>query len=215
MVAQILAWADAHHQRTGKWPIAESGSIVEAPGETWKGVSMALVKGLRGLLGGSSLTKLLAEHRGVRNTQDLPLLTIAQILAWADEYRQQTGEWPSINSGPVNGTSGETWSSIQSALCRGVRGLSGVSSLAQLLAEHRGRRNQKNQPLTVEQILAWADSHYNGTREWPRRDSGPILEALGENWRKVDNALRLGLRGLSGGSSLARLIREHRAVTST
>src|SRR5581483_11221140 len=27
----ILAWADAHHRRTGRWPVAESGPVTDAP----------------------------------------------------------------------------------------------------------------------------------------------------------------------------------------
>jgi hypothetical protein len=34
----------------------------------------------------------------------------------------------------------------------------------------------------------------------------------GETWRRVDNALRLGLRGLQRGSSLARLLEQQRGV---
>jgi hypothetical protein len=31
-IAQILDWADAHHQRTGRWPNVYSGKVVAAPG---------------------------------------------------------------------------------------------------------------------------------------------------------------------------------------
>src|SRR5438128_75407 len=65
-VRQILAWADAHHRRTGDWPSRTSGSILEAPGETWMAVDMALHHGKRGLPGGSSLVLLLAQERGRR-----------------------------------------------------------------------------------------------------------------------------------------------------
>jgi hypothetical protein len=58
-----------HHRRTGKWPSAESGPIVDAPGETWKGLQMALLQGLRGLESCSSLAKVIGEDRGVRVTQ--------------------------------------------------------------------------------------------------------------------------------------------------
>ena len=37
-VEQILAWADAFHRRTKKWPGQDSGVIEDAPDETWKGV---------------------------------------------------------------------------------------------------------------------------------------------------------------------------------
>jgi hypothetical protein len=60
---QIRAWAKAHRERTGAWPGDTSGPIPEAPGETWKAVQMALVQGLRGLKGGSSLARLLGRGR--------------------------------------------------------------------------------------------------------------------------------------------------------
>jgi superfamily II DNA or RNA helicase len=58
---QILKWADAYKNRTGRFPTNQSGQI---PGteETWMGISMALTKGLRGLPGGSSLATLLMRH---------------------------------------------------------------------------------------------------------------------------------------------------------
>src|SRR5262249_21866222 len=56
---QILAWADAHHQRTGDWPHVASGPIVDAPGETWSAVNTALRDGWRGLrTSGCSLAQL-------------------------------------------------------------------------------------------------------------------------------------------------------------
>src|SRR5262249_54054631 len=61
---QILAWADAHRQRTGRWPTHESGPIPEAPGEPWLAVDSALGKGLRGLPGGDPLARLLGRDRG-------------------------------------------------------------------------------------------------------------------------------------------------------
>ena len=52
-VEAILAWADAHHARTGNWPDAESGRIPECPGGAWDVVEIALVRGSHGLPGGS------------------------------------------------------------------------------------------------------------------------------------------------------------------
>jgi hypothetical protein len=59
---QILAWADAHRRRTGRWPSAASGPVREVPGLTWLAVNGALYKGLRGLPGGDSLAQLLVRH---------------------------------------------------------------------------------------------------------------------------------------------------------
>jgi len=40
---------------------------------------------------------------------------------------------------------------------------------------------------------------------------GPVEAGpLGTTWRQIDNALRLGLRGLPGGSSLAQLLAHRR-----
>jgi hypothetical protein len=210
-VAQILAWADAHHARVGQWPTSRSGPIPEAPGETWLAVQTALVNGRRGLPGGSSLPGVLARHRGRRNHMELPPLSIPQILAWADAHRARTGAWPREDSGAVADAPGETWARVDAALEQGTRGLRAGSSLPQVLAAHRGVRNPGNLPrLGVAQILAWADAFHGRTGRWPTARSGPISGSQGETWLRVDTALREGLRGLPGGSSLPRLLRQYR-----
>ena len=215
-VDQILEWADAHHARSGRWPTAKSGSVSEAPGENWRSVDAALSRGSRGLPGGSSLVRLLAEHRGVRNHRDLPPLSVESILAWADAYRQRTGGWPTSHSGPIPEAPGETWLAVDAALSRRGRGLPGGSSLARLLLEYRGVRNfMYLPPLSVESILAWVDAHHDLTGKWPTRHSGAISGASGEIWSAVDQALNAGSRGLPRGSSLAKLLAEHRGVRRT
>ena len=80
----------------------------------------------------------------------------------------------------------ETWSAINNALFQGLRGLPGGNSLAKLLEEERGIRNHGNLPeLTIDQILAWIDSHFERTGKWPNRNSGPV-HGLHSGWtRKV------------------------------
>jgi hypothetical protein len=210
---QILAWADAHYERTGRWPNVNSGAIEEAPGELWAAVNSALEQGHRGLPGGASLAKLLAKRRGLRNPADLPPLTVKQILAWADAYHRREGKWPIADAGPIAEAPGETWMGMDVALRVGSRGLLQGSSLARLLNEQRGVRNVASLPrLTVDQILAWADAYHTRTGQWPTRDSAAIEEAPGELWSTVNAALISGNRGLPGGSSLARLLGEHRGV---
>jgi hypothetical protein len=65
-------------------------------------------------------------------------------------------------------------------------------------------------PLTVAQILGWADEHRRHTGDWPTVLSGPIPGAPGLTWGGVDKALRDGRRGLPGGGSLPRLLRSKR-----
>ena len=216
-IAEILGWADAYHARTGRWPKSGSGPIAEAPGETLESRSMSrlfsLYQGLRGLLGGSSLPRLLARERGVRNEKHLPLFRIPDILRWADAYHHRHDKWPTCQSGAIPESPDDDWRRVNEALSRGLRGLRGGYSLARLLADRRGVRNVTAlPPLTEEQVLAWADAHRARTGRWPAIRSGPIPEAPGETWQGVQNALRLGLRGLPGGSSLARLLARERGV---
>jgi hypothetical protein len=82
--------------------------------------------------------------------------------------------------------------------------------LAKLLMARRGVRRVRNQPhLTIQQILHWADEHFQRLAKWPGH-SGPVLTAPGQTWSAIDQDLRLGLRGLAGGTTLYRLLVEHR-----
>ncbi len=211
-VSLILEWADAFHERTGRWPTRADGRVA-LPDSTWSALNACLMKGCRGLNAGSSLAMLLRDYRGRRHKKYLPLLTQTLILTWADAHHARTSEWPCQDTGPVAAAPGETWPCVIAALGMGGRGLSGGSSLAQLLATHRGVRNHMTlPPFTPEQILGWADAHRTRTGEWPHRGSGPIPEAPGESWNAVDSALVKGLRGLPGDCSLARLLQTERGV---
>ncbi len=212
-VKQILAWADAHFERIRKWPKVLSGRVVDAPDETWSAINASLELGLRGLPGNSSLAKLLGDHRKVRNRSSALPLTAAQILRLADSHHKRTSEWPKESSGKVFDAPDETWNNLSTALRKGLRGLPGGSSLAQLLAEHRGVRNiQAQAPLTIDQVLSWADAYHERHGHWPKKNSGTIFDAPGETWSRVDNALVEGLRGLTKGSSLAQLLNDKRGV---
>lgn len=206
-IKKILEWSDSYHRKKGIWPKETSGSIPDAPEETWLAVDRALRVGVRGLKGDTSLARLLAIHRKVRNIQNLKPLTEKQILAWADAHQRRAGVWPTSKSGLVAQVPGETWSGINAALRSGRRGFPGGSSLPRLLARHRGVRNPKAPPsLSVKKILEWADKFHRRKGIWPSRKSGPIPEAPGETWAMIDRALRHGQRGLRGKSSLYRLL---------
>jgi hypothetical protein len=140
-----------------------------------------------------------------------PELSVEQILIWADAWYTQLGRWPdrSCYRLVIPGTHGQKWAGLNTALQKGYRGLPGGSSLARLLAEHRGVRNRKGLPrLTHEQILGWADAFYARTGQWPVQDTHPpeIAGSHGEKWHGVDDALRRGLRGFPEGYSLAQLL---------
>ncbi len=215
-VERILAWADAHHERTGEWPTCRPEEIPESPGDTWRNVSDALYVGYRHMKGGSSLAQLLAERRGVPNRARRSTLTFSDILAWADAFHARTGRWPTSRSGPVAEAPGETWGAIHSALEHGYRGFAGGYSLARMLADERDMSCTAHRPsLSIPQILRWADAHRARTGKWPSRESGEIPESPGETWSAVQSAIQAGGRGLPAGLSLARLRDRDRAGRST
>jgi hypothetical protein len=133
----ILEWIDVHKRHTGEWPNKHSGPVVGGYlGDNWRKIDNALKLGLRGLRGGDSLAKLLIQARGVRIKHYAPDLNEGIILEWADRHREQTGRWPTEDSGEVESETGENWNKINAAHREGLRGLPGKSSLAKLVAVH-------------------------------------------------------------------------------
>ena len=113
--------------------------------------------------------------------------------------------------GPIAEAPGEEWRNVDAVLREGLRGLPAGSSLPRLLSFERGVRNEKDlPPLTIPQILRWADAYYGRHGSWPTIEAGPITEAPAETSRRVQRALCDGFRGLPGGSSLRRLLVEQR-----
>jgi hypothetical protein len=210
-ITTILAWADAHHRRAGRWPTRQTGPVLGMPGETWRAIDEALRYGYRGLRSGSSVARLLAQRRNVPNRMAKPPLSQAGILRWADAHRQRTGQWPNSKSGPVLGVPHETWKGIDQGLRQGWRGLKRGPSLAQLLARKRHARNRVNLPrLAISRILGWADEHYQLHGVWPTQTSGPVGGAPAETWGALNQSLRYGYRGLPGGVTLAELLNARR-----
>ncbi len=132
-VEQILGWADSHKSRTGCWPHAGSGTILESPDDTWSAINMALRRGYRGLAGSSTLAQLLGEFRQKEPGQAKPPLSVEQILGWARSHHQRAGRWPTVVTGEILDAPGETWRGIDTALRNGFRGLPEGDSLARLL----------------------------------------------------------------------------------
>jgi hypothetical protein len=170
-----------------------------------------LKQGGAGFPGGSSLVRLLKQRRGAKPRKGPHDLTVEQILSWADAYQAKHGRWPNVASGRVAAAPSEKWSNINGTLRKGGRGLPGGSSLGCVLAEHRGVPNRKSPPeLSIVEILAWADAHHAAHDAWPTTDTGPVASVPGETWGSIDGALKKGTRGLAGGTSLSRLLDEHR-----
>lgn len=139
---QVLAWADAHYRRTGRWPHSHTGAVRGVPGESWSKINYAATRGRRGLPGGMSLSSLLDKHRGQRAKRGASLLSVEQILAWAESHHRRTGAWPNLASGSLVEDRSLTWKRINSALWQGLRGLRGGDSLAKLLRRHQSQQRQ-------------------------------------------------------------------------
>ncbi len=76
----------------------------------------------------------------------------------------------------------------------------------------RRRRRPWPQPprLTITDILAWADGHYERTGRWPTALSSVIYgDVFDRNWRIVDAALQVGHRRLPAGWTLTELLDEN------
>ena len=141
-------------------------------------------------------------------------ITESMILEWCDRFFDEHGEWPSIyDTRPVPGQPDETWSRLHDAMNQGYRTLPGGSSLARLLERERGRLNIQNLPtLTEATILSWCDTFFDEHGEWPGvGEERPVPGQPNESWRRLEDVLKMGLRGLdTRGSSLALLLQRDR-----
>jgi hypothetical protein len=134
-------------------------------------------------------------------------LTVQLILAWADAHHAAHGVWPGALSGSVEACLSESWFRVDCSLRLGFRGLPGGDTLAKVLHRERAARSKFQQPpLTEEMILTWARAHHARHGVRPTTYSGPVEGVPGEVWARIDTALRVGRRGLPGGSSLAALL---------
>jgi hypothetical protein len=65
-------------------------------------------------------------------------------------------------------------------------------------------RKTRSKDLTEDQILKECDEHYKTTGSWPSK-----ADKSQPKWKRYDEALRLGYRGLISGSSLYLLLKRH------
>jgi phospholipid N-methyltransferase len=192
----------AHHKATGKWlsahtskgPDDKNGSYILEYGPyagQLKTINLeaCLRLGLRGLPGGSSISKLNMEiskeydldYINLREQENLDLEKIKESLL---AHRKATGKWLSAGAKTLNGTRGSyilehgpyagqlTAQIIDHALSRGHRGLSRGSSIAQLNEEisKEYRLDYKNhlaqENLDLEKIKESLLAHRKATGKW-------------------------------------------------
>lgn len=78
--------------------------------------------------------------------------------------------------------------------------------------EMAAKKRRTKPEIRVYTLLTWADNHFARWGHWPNRNSGHVEDAPEENWSAIDQALTKGVRGFSGGDSLARFLARHRDV---
>ncbi|MCU7860649.1 MAG: hypothetical protein KZQ86_12650, partial [Candidatus Thiodiazotropha sp. (ex Lucinoma kastoroae)] len=186
-----------------------------------------LAQGLRGLPGGASIAKLLEAvskefdlgYVNRLNQEDLSLDEVKESLL---VHYQTTGEWLScgkkytLEHGPYAGKI--TVSALSHALERGSRGLPGEVSISELNEEISKENNldyvnhMKQESLDIDKIKESLLAHYQATGEWLSSGKKYTLE-YGPYAGKItvgalDADLIKGLRGLPGGSSIAKLKKE-------
>jgi len=132
---QIVEASENWKKSSGEWPTRKSGWCAEI-GRTWGAIDRALWQGCGGLVGRSSLARLL-EGRGlvVNFKSKNRHLSIEQIATEARDWKRKTGKRPRAKSG-YDAVLGRTWRNVDAALSVGYSGLPGGSSLSKLLDEH-------------------------------------------------------------------------------
>jgi len=93
-IEQILNWADDWFAAHCLWPNVSAGLIPGTIDDTWSRIDDSLRNGYRGLPEKPrlSLAKLLEKHRGVRNSEYPPKLSVGRIEKWATQHKRRTGD---------------------------------------------------------------------------------------------------------------------------
>ena len=226
--ALIADSAEAMKKRTGKYPHAKSGIIIDGPlangVNDWGDVDDSIRKKWRGLSHENcpydSLPDLLCGEADKIRKIDY---TLENITASATATKLATGEYPTAESGLIKyGTLADgvtTWKGVDHAMFSKNRGLTEkncpYSHLTDLFIA-KGFINSKAE-ISVNAIACCAYDHFINTGKWPIVDEGLVLYgplADGKTtWKAIDLAIKTKLRGLTidncpYNSTLALLIGE-------
>lgn len=195
-IEDILKAAQQYFDATCRWPNCNDFEIIRTgvlEGETWGRIDKALRDGLRGLPGGSSLSKLLIEN-GIGNA-----MNANDVLEGAKLHHKTYGSWPSSSDTTpikIGKLKGKNWKAIDTAFHRGYFELPTGTTLSQFLRSH-GCHDDNT--LHAEDIIAAAKQHKQQTGKWPScKDNAVIKEGAlkGEKWTTIHTALRDGYREL-------------------
>lgn len=225
----LAQWMQDFRRKTGEWPTESDRTVwaldpatdawVEVPGESWGALKSTLRHGRRGLKDFKGLS--FAQFRVKRGLEKDRDLTVAQIVKWMRLFRDKEARWPAQYDTTVwesprtdvwVAVENESWTRLDDALRRGLRGLEAHkgSSLAKVKKQHNLRDTILFTPILLKR---WIRLYHQKEHAWPSIDSPAIWVhephegwqvVEGESWRKVNQALIHGTRGLKElkGSSL-------------
>ncbi len=171
---------------------------------TWGAVHVDLVRGRRGLPGGSTLSQCLMKH-GLRDKK----IEITKDKIWecVQLHRKKFGHWPekrmedSIEFKPLKG---RTWVEADSYLKQRE------SSLFQFITQKRIKL--AGDIFTADNIWNSIKDHHEKTNQWPMVSSGVIQGGplKDQEWDLVNTILKQGNKHLPGKSNLQEFIDERR-----
>ncbi len=81
-----------------------------------------------------------------------------------------------------------------------------------VMARRPRRLRYRPPPLSIAQILTWADHEFARTGRWPKCTDRAVLGNRNERWYCINASLEKGTRGLAGGMTLAKLLEHQRGV---
>ena len=175
---------------------------------------LGLPRSDRGLPDGSSLARLWPVSAGLATIWAYRRSKFRKSFAGLIPTTPATAPGRNANPDPFPKPRARRGYACWSQLSKGRRRLPGGESSACLLG--RGGANCYRRPSAdrgPDSYVGRRPSRTNG--RLAQRTVGPIPEAPWEGWRRnVDAALRKGVRGLPGGSSLAQLLRQRRRTGS-
>lgn len=223
---QIKDWIQQHISKYDKKPTAKSGVVEFAEGEykgtSWATIAHAMRNGVRGLVKGLSLAEFIKNVFNISNHYACKPLTVDIIYNWISQFIDKHDRKPTQNDGIIEFAKDEykemTWSTLNSHLWKGGRGLSGGSSLSQFIKTHFGIKNCNCPPmLNPELINKWISAYIKRYKKKPAKTSGEVEFAEGEyaeiTWGAIDCAFKAGKRGLPK-TTLAQYIQKEFKIRS-
>ena len=215
--AKIKEWIEIFYEKESKYPHAEDPNVYERDSnggyriikrEKWQNINANLIRGGRGLSGGSSL----ADFKEGHGFTDKIVRTVEQLKEWMEIYYEYKGKYPSnigkksvykrSDKGGFDVAEGDDWSNIDRALERGeIVGLTEKMTLA----DFKVKFGYKSADLTVDQVKEWIEIFYEYKGKYPsqhdkevfeRDENGGYRVVEEEVWQEIGTALYNGSRGL-------------------